>query len=154
MRSLKRPRNALMINFFFLTTPTRDQIAQILSLYESAGWWKPGPDAPDEAFRIVGGSHCFLAAESKGTIIGMGRAISDRVSDAYIQDVTVRPDYQHQGIGSEIVLRISERLKADGLTWIGLIAERNSYAFYREIGFSEMPDSIPMLLKKFGLDTE
>lgn len=143
-----------MINFFFLTTPTRDQIAQILSLYESAGWWKPGPDAPDEALRLVAGSHCFLAAESGGEIVGMGRAISDRVSDAYIQDVAVRQDYQHQGIGSQIVTRISERLKTDGLTWIGLIAERKTYPFYREIGFSEMPDAIPMLLKKIGFEAE
>jgi spermidine synthase len=143
-----------MTNFYFLTTPTRGQIAQILSLYESAGWWKPGPDAPEEALRLVAGSHCFLVAESKGEIVGMGRAISDRASDAYIQDVTVRPDYRHQGIGSEIVTRIAKRLNADGLSWIGLIAERNSHAFYREIGFSEMPDSIPMLLSNFGQDAE
>jgi aralkylamine N-acetyltransferase len=143
-----------MMNFYFLTTPTRGQIAQILSLYESAGWWKPGPDAPEEALRLVAGSHCFLVSESKGEIVGMGRAISDRASDAYIQDVTVRPGYRHQGIGSEIVTRIAQRLSADGLSWIGLIAERNSHAFYREIGFSEMPDSIPMLLKNFGQDAE
>lgn len=148
MTPLKRLRNALMTNFFFLTTPAGDQIDQILSLYESAGWWKPGPEAPDEALRLVAGSHCFLVAESKGALVGMGRAISDRAGDAYIQDVAVRPDYKHQGIGSQIVARIVERLKADGISWIGLIAERNSHPFYRDIGFSEMPDAIPMLLKK------
>ncbi|MFH0726998.1 MAG: GNAT family N-acetyltransferase [Pseudomonadota bacterium] len=143
-----------MTNFFFLTTPTRDQIHQILSLYESTGWWTPGPDAVDEALRLVDGSHCFLVAESKGEIVGMGRAISDRVSDAYIQDVAVGSDHKHQGIGSELVARIIKRLQEDGIGWIGLIAERNSYAFYREIGFSEMPDALPMLLKETGLDTE
>lgn len=154
MTLLKRPRNALMTNFLFLTTPTRDQIYQILSLYESTGWWKPGPDAADEAFRLVAGSHCFLVAESKGEIVGMGRAISDHVSDAYIQDVAVRPDYKRQGIGSQLVARLIQRLQEDGIGWIGLIAERNSHAFYRESGFSEMPDALPMLLKETGLDTE
>jgi aralkylamine N-acetyltransferase len=143
-----------MTNFLFLTTPTRDQIDQILSLYESAGWWEPGPEASDEALRLIAGSHCFLVAESMGEIIGMGRAISDRVSDAYIQDVAVKPDYKHRGIGSQIVARISKRLKADGMSWIGLIAERNSHPFYREIGFSDIPDAIPMLLRKFGFDAE
>jgi spermidine synthase len=143
-----------MTNFFFLTTPTCDQIHQILSLYESTGWWTPGPDATDEALRLVAGSHCFLVAESNGEIIGMGRAISDRVSDAYIQDVAVRADYQHQGIGSQLVGRIIKHLQDDKIGWIGLIAERNSHAFYREIGFSEMPDALPMLLKETGLDTE
>jgi aralkylamine N-acetyltransferase len=143
-----------MTNFLFLTTPTHDQIAQILLLYESAGWWNPGPEAPDEALRLVAGSHCFLVAESKGQIVAMGRAISDRASDAYIQDVTVRPDYRHQGIGSKFVTQLAKRLYADGLSWIGLIAERNSHAFYREIGFSEMLNSIPMFLKPFERDAE
>ena len=143
-----------MTNFLFLTIPTCDQIAQILSLYESADWWKPGPDAPYELLRLVAGSHCFLVAELEGEIVGMGRAISDRASDAYIQDVTVRPDYRLQGIGSEIVARIAKRLCADGLYWIGLIAERNAHAFYRKIGFSELPDSVPMLLKTFERNAE
>jgi aralkylamine N-acetyltransferase len=136
-----------MTNFFFLTIPTPDQIGQILSLYESAGWWQSGPEASSEAFRLVAGSHCFLVAEQKGEIVGMGRAISDRASDAYIQDVAVKPEHKHQGIGSEIVRRIIERLRNDGIGWIGLIAERNSHPFYRDIGFSQMPNAIPMLLK-------
>lgn len=136
-----------MTNFYFLTTPTPDQIGKILSLYESAGWWQPGPEAPAEAFRLIAGSHCFLVAEQKGEIVGMGRAISDRASDAYIQDVAVKPENKHQGIGSEIVRRIIERLRTDGIVWIGLIAERNSHPFYRDLGFSQMPNAIPMLLK-------
>jgi aralkylamine N-acetyltransferase len=137
-----------MIRFLFLTKPTADQIFQILKLYEAADWWTLGPDAPDEALKIIAGSHCFLVAEADGEIVGMGRAISDRTSDAYIQDITVRSDFRQRGIGSQLVQHLVNRLTADGLGWIGLIAERNSHPFYREIGFSEMPDSIPMLFRK------
>lgn len=136
-----------MIDFLFLTTPTTDQIGQILSIYESAGWWKPGPEAMEEASRLIAGSHCFLVAEFEGEIVGMGRAISDRASDAYIQDVAVKPAFKGKGIGTGIVRRLIERLQQDGISWIGLIAERNSHPFYREIGFSPMPNAIPMLLK-------
>lgn len=135
-----------MTTFLFLTHPTPSQVLQILSLYEAAGWWQPDAAAPDELLRIMAGSHCFLVAVSNGEIIGMGRAISDGVSDGYIQDVTVRPDYERRGIGSQIVARIAERLVTDGLTWVSLIAERNSHPFYRRIGFSPMPDAIPMRL--------
>ncbi|MDX9788611.1 MAG: GNAT family N-acetyltransferase [Desulfobacterales bacterium] len=136
-----------MTTFLFLTHPTPTQAAQILSLYEAAGWWRPDPEAPKLLLRLIAGSHCFLVAEAKGDIIGMGRAISDGVSDAYIQDVTVRPDFKKLGIGSRIVTKIAERLKKDGLTWVGLIAERHSHPFYQRIGFFEMPDAIPMRLK-------
>jgi aralkylamine N-acetyltransferase len=136
-----------MITYDFLTDPTGDQIAQLLLLYEVAGWWNPGPGAAAQLLRLVAGSHCFLVAESGSRIIGMGRVISDGISDAYIQDVTVQPEFRGRGIGSGIVSRLLARLHGDGIEWIGLIAERNSHGFYRRLGFSEMADSVPMLIR-------
>jgi spermidine synthase len=136
-----------MITYDFLTDPTGDQIAQLLLLYEVAGWWNPGPGAAAHLLRLVAGSHCFLVAESGSRIIGMGRVISDGISDAYIQDVTVQPEFRGRGIGSRIVSRLLARLHGDGIGWVGLIAERNSHGFYRRLGFSEMTDSVPMLIR-------
>jgi len=135
-----------MPNLKFLTTPTPDQIRQITELYYAEGWMQPAPDNAELVTRIISGSHCFvIAVMNKGEIVGMGRGISDGVSDAYIQDVTVKKTYRGQGIGSEIIRKLLERLRADGLTWIGLIAERNSQAFYSRLGFEKMPDATPML---------
>jgi len=75
----------------------------------------------------------------------MGRAISDEVSDAYIQDVTVDSVYQGRNIGSNIIQKLIERLEEDGLKWIGLIAENGSQNFYEKLGFKKMPNSVPML---------
>ena len=96
---------------------------------------------------MIAGSHCFIIATEGAAIIGMGRALSDGVSDAYIQDVTVTGEYQHRGIGSLIVKKLVSRLQDDGLSWIGLIAERNSHAFYERLDFKLMPDSVPMLIE-------
>jgi spermidine synthase len=76
----------------------------------------------------------------------MGRAISDGISDAYIQDMTVLPEFRGQGIGTGIVKEILKQLQADGLQWIGLIAGSHSHPFYRKLGFEEMPASTPMIL--------
>ncbi|MBN1830343.1 MAG: GNAT family N-acetyltransferase, partial [Deltaproteobacteria bacterium] len=91
---------------------------------------------------------CFLIALSGGRIIGMARAVSDRTSDAYLQDVTVAAGRRGKGLGSEIVQRIVARLHEDGLQWIGLIAERGSHPFYERLGFQVMPASLPMLRKE------
>ena len=80
----------------------------------------------------------------------MGRAISDRASDAYIQDVTVDRAFRRQGIGSRMVARLVERLELDGIGWIGLIAEGDSSGFYERIGFSDF-NGKPML---YGGDSE
>jgi len=120
-------------------------IDRVTELYRQAGWWTDEADNPSLVAGIVAGSHCFLVARQAKTIIAMGRAISDRVSDAYIQDVTVAPAFRRQGIGSRMVASLVARLEADGIGWVGLIAERKTHPFYRPLGFSPMADSVPML---------
>lgn len=134
-----------MITFSFLTHPAPDQITRIIELYRQAGWWAEKSDNPELVRRIITGSHCFLTALDKKGIIGMGRAISDGVSDAYIQDVTVGKACQGRNIGSNIIQKLIERLEEDGLKWIGLIAENGSQNFYQKLGFKKMPNSVPML---------
>ena len=135
-----------MLNFTFLVDPSSDQIRQITGLYRSAGWWgKNMPDDPSMVKQIIKGSHCFMVAMEDEVIVGMGRAISDRGSDSYIQDFTVINSYRGKGIGAEILQRIMARLEKDGIKWIGLIAEGNSDDYYSRFGFKKMPDSMPML---------
>ncbi len=134
-----------MPDITFLVNPTPYQIRQIIVLYRMEGWWTGEPDGPDHVVRIVAGSHCFVIASIEDQIVGMGRAISDGTSDAYIQDVTVKQDYRRQKIGKKIVKALESRLNRDGLKWIGLIAERGSRDFYKQVGFKKMPDSVPML---------
>jgi spermidine synthase len=135
------------IAYTFIHAPEDEQIPGIIRLYDTAGWWT-GQDRenPELIRRIVAGSHCFVLAWEGNEIIGMGRAISDGISDAYIQDLAVLPEFRGQGVGTGIVREILNRLRADGLQWIGLIAGRNSHPFYRKLGFEEMPASTAMLL--------
>lgn len=132
----------------FINTPSTAENDQIIALYRAEGWWYPDADQHKDAFRlssIISGSHCFAVADMDGRVIAMGRAISDRFSDAYIQDVTVHADYRGRGVGTAIVVALADRLETDGIGWIGLIAADRSAAFYRQIGFSPMPDASPLL---------
>jgi ribosomal protein S18 acetylase RimI-like enzyme len=133
----------------FITDPDPTEILQIMALYQMADWWgKEDGERGDLVRRLVLGSHCFLVVVEDDTIVGMGRAISDGVNDAYIQDVTVIPRLRHQDIGTRIVEAIVQRLHQDGLRWIGLIAADHSHEFYKKLGFMVMPFSTPMLLKE------
>ena len=134
-----------MPDITFLVNPTPYQIQQIMALYSMEGWWTEEPYDPENVVRIVAGSHCFVLASIEDQIVGMGRAISDGTSDAYLQDVTVKQEYRRQKIGKKIVKTLVSRLHRDGLKWIGLIAERGSRDFYKHLGFKKMPDSVPML---------
>ena len=122
---------------------------QILSLYRSAGWWKDGRDDALEIPALIRGSLVFVVAVERktGRAVGMGRAISDGVSDAYIQDLVVLPAFQGQGIGKAILRRILAVLGEKGIGWIALIAEGGTGDFYRGLGFGVEEGDVPMMFR-------
>jgi len=128
-----------------MTSPTDSDLRQITGLYREAGWWWEEGDHLDFAARLIAGSFCFYVAEYNHTIVGIGRAISDGVSDAYIQDVTVARDLRGTGIGSALVQAIIASLGRHGIEWIGVIAEGGSHPFYEKLGLTAMVNATPML---------
>jgi spermidine synthase len=142
-----RPTGEKKVNCVFICNPTPEQIRQIVALYRAQGWWGSADEDGREMIpKLVSGSHCFAVALDGERVIGMGRAISDGVSDAYIQDLTVLADQRNRGIGRMILRALVARLHADGLHWIGLIAEPGSSGLYRREGFRERAGWVPMFL--------
>lgn len=121
-------------------------LKRIITLYRAQGWWRPS-DTPRGLARLIKGSHCFLLAQRDGRLVGMGRAISDGAGDAYIQDVVVAARERGTGAGSAIIRALLKRLRADGISWIGLIAQDNSAPFYSRLGFRTLKKSAAMLYK-------
>ena len=74
----------------------------------------------------------------------MGRILSDGVSDAYIQDLVVIPEYRDQGIGKQLVEFLLQHCLSKGILWIGLIAEPKQDSFYSSMNFVPMDNHIPM----------
>lgn len=124
--------------------------AEMRELYLQAGWLRPGDNQSDaDLLAIVAGSFRFAGLFDGSSLIGMGRALSDGVSDAYIQDVTVLPHYRGRGLGRSIIELLVRQLQEAGIAWIGLIAEPGTYSFYEGLGFQILPDYQPMLLRKY-----
>ena len=120
----------------------------LICLYKDAGWWKSSYDmSPEFLDDIVKDSAVFVGAFLGKKLIGMGRALSDLVSDAYIQDVAVLKAYRGRGIGKKIIEALIEILKEAGVDWIGLIAEPGTTSFYAELGFGPLKDHVPLKYK-------
>ncbi len=118
----------------------------LVELYTAGRWWREDPAWRASLPDMVRGSFCFLVArEDTGRIVGMGRVLSDGVSDAYIQDVVVLETHRGRGIGREIIRRLTDRCVEAGIGWIGLIAEPGTQAFYERLGYGVMPGHLPML---------
>jgi GNAT superfamily N-acetyltransferase len=113
---------------------------EIVELYRVGGWWKGHYD-PAGVPSIISGSFAFAVAVEKsiGKAIGMGRALSDGVSDAWIQDVVVFDDWRGKGIGGNIIKTLLDYCLEMKITWIGLVAEPDTKEFYMPLGFRELP---------------
>ncbi len=120
-------------------------IEELKQLYKEAGWWEPSFDLhPEFLGFIVKNSAVFVGAFLEKKLIGMGRALSDLISDAYIQDVTVLKEYRGRGIGKDIIQTLIKTLKENNVDWIGLVAEPGTSSFYEPLGFETLKDHVPL----------
>jgi ribosomal protein S18 acetylase RimI-like enzyme len=120
-------------------------IDEIVNLYKSGGWWKESYD--ESAIpNLIKGSFAFAVVIDKKTkkAIGMGRILSDGISDAYIQDLVLLKEFRNRGIGKKLVEFLINYCHSKNIFWIALIAEPNQDNFYKKIGFKKMKDYIPL----------
>ena len=121
---------------------------ELTQLYKEAGWWQPSYDSEPEFLNyIVKDSAIFVGAFLDKKLIGMGRALSDLASDAYIQDIAVLKEFRGKGIGKKIIQTLIEKLKENNVDWIGLVAQPGTSSFYMELGFEILEDHVPLKYK-------
>lgn len=121
---------------------------EIADLYRAGGWWKEEYDQSGLRHLIRGSFLFAVAVDTKtGRAVGMGRVISDGVSDGYIQDLVVLPEFRKTGIGTRIVSALVKKCVEQGISWIGLIAEPDTEKFYLPFGFHPMEGHTPLVYR-------
>ena len=121
--------------------------ADVLALYRAAGWFGMSDPAPELDAMIANSFAVSAAFDPAGRLVGMARALSDGVSDAYILDVVVDPAHRSRGIGREIVKRLADHLASCGVDWIVCVGVPGTEAFYRAAGAAPMDGHTPF---RFG----
>lgn len=117
----------------------------IVTLYKAGGWWKEHYDKSAIKYLIKGSFAFAVIIDNKNNkTIGMGRILSDGISDAYIQDLVILPEYRKEGIGRIFVKKLVDYCKLKGINWIVLISEPYQDNFYKKIGFKTMKKYVPM----------
>lgn len=107
----------------------------IAALRRSVGWGGMEAELKNPAL----GDYLRIACYDEEELVGFLDVVSNGVTDAYIQDVMVRPDYQGKGIGTELMNRAIRRLKADEIYMISVIyGEEELRPFYEKFGFFTM----------------
>ena len=78
---------------------------QLRELFAALGWDDLVGLLPD----LLLNSTFVVSAWDGARLVGLSRVVSDRVYISTLQQVGVHPDYQRQGLGSDLVRRCIER---------------------------------------------
>lgn len=109
--------------------------ADLADLRQSVGWNRMEKDLADERLNYSFHLCCY----DKDHLIGYVAVVNNGVTDAYIQDLMVHPDYQLQGIGRQLIQRTLSHLRDEGIYMVSVIygdAELKQY--YESFGFTTM----------------
>jgi ribosomal protein S18 acetylase RimI-like enzyme len=128
----------------YTTDPSSITAAQL-----AGGFWVgwPNPPSPETHLRLLRGSdHVVLAIDDEsGMVVGFITAISDGVLTAYIPLLEVLPDYQHRGIGGELLRRMLDRLGS--IYMVDLLCDAELQPYYERFG---MQRATGMFLRNYA----
>lgn len=79
--------------------------------------------------------HIAVYEEENQNLIGFVDSVSNGVTDAYIQDLMVHPDFQGKGLGSELMNKMIDYLKKTGIYMISVLYDEGLKDFYARFGF-------------------
>lgn len=109
-------------------------VKELADLRESIGWNRMENEYKNPLLT----SYYHIAVYEKEVLIGYIDCVSNGVTDAYIQDLMVHPDYQRRGIGTELMTIMISYLKQKHIYMISVVFEENLKPFYEKFGFFNM----------------
>ena len=107
---------------------------ELADLRESVGWSRMEREYKNPLLT----SYYHIAVYEKELLIGYIDCVSNGVTDAYIQDLMVHPDYQGRGIGTDLMKKMIDYLKNKHIYMISVIFEEKLKSFYERFGFFYM----------------
>jgi ribosomal protein S18 acetylase RimI-like enzyme len=107
---------------------------ELNDLLETNKWRIQDPEKLEKALNL---SWCWLTARNeKSQLVGFVQVLSDGIRHAYILRLIVHPEYQRQGIGTELMNKLMEILKENNLLPT-LVATPGKDKFYEKFGFKQ-----------------
>lgn len=108
------------------------------ALYDSVGWSAYTKDI-EKLLRGIQNSSTITAYKEQ-ELIGLVRYITDEETVLFLQDLLVRPDFQRQGIGGELLNRVLSKHSVVSQNLLLTDQTENTISFYKRQGFKIAED--------------
>jgi ribosomal protein S18 acetylase RimI-like enzyme len=80
-------------------------------------------------------SFIHITAYDDTRLVGFVKLIWDGGQHGFVLEPTVHKDYQHNGIGTELLRQLIDESKRRNLTWLHVDFEPHLLKYYRNVGF-------------------
>ena len=107
---------------------------ELSDLREAVGWNRMEKEYENPLMT----SYYHIAVYENEELVGYVDCVSNGVTDAYIQDLMVHPDYQGKGVGTELMNKMIKYLKEKRIYIISVVFEERLKPFYDRFGFYNM----------------
>lgn len=123
----------LLIMKYSITTEKLPQAFELLPLFSQTTWAK---DRSAEGIALLlNKTETYVVIRDNDQLIGFGRALTDGIYRALLDDIIVHEKYRKQGIGKLIVNKLLDQLK--DVEQIFLTTKPELESFYKPYGFSK-----------------
>lgn len=112
-------------------------------LFLSVGWISA--NYSDRLVKAIANSDTVFSAWSNGKLIGLINVLDDGELTAYVHYLLIKPTFQNNGIGKELIRRVKSKYK--DYLYVILTAENNKVVpFYEKQGFHIVYRALPMTI--------
>lgn len=115
---------------------------ELKELFLSVNW--SSGNYPEKLVKAMENSSSVFSAWDGEKLVGLINILDDGIMTAYAHYLLITPEYQHIGIGENLVKLVAEKYK-DYLRII-LIAYDKEIGFYEHCGFTVGEGKVPMFI--------
>lgn len=109
--------------------------AAVAAVFDSSGLRRPTDDLARIA-RMFANANLVISAWHKGQLIGVCRALTDFSYCCYLSDLAVAKEYQHHGIGREMIAQVQAVIGEE--VALMLLASPEAMGYYPKLGFEKI----------------
>jgi N-acetylglutamate synthase-like GNAT family acetyltransferase len=118
---------------------------QLSEVFKASGIRRPVDDL-NRLKRMLDNANLLLTAWDGEKLVGVARALTDYSYCCYLSDLAVDKNYQHQGIGHDLINRI-QNIIGDECVLI-LISPPDAMDYYPKLGFEKADNVFNIPRKK------
>ncbi|HEY9474010.1 MAG TPA: GNAT family N-acetyltransferase [Mycobacteriales bacterium] len=108
---------------------------EVAAVYRASGLAERRPSTDSAQFTdMIRNANLVVVARVDERLVGIARSISDRAYVTYLSDIAVDKEFQHQGIGRDL---IEATRKAAPRAKVVLLSAPAAVGYYPHIGFTQ-----------------